>query len=34
MEQEKIKETEEENVDSEKLDKVDNSNTNNCPNAD
>ena len=29
MEQEKIKEMEEENADSEKLDKVDNSNSNN-----
>lgn len=34
MEQEKNKETEEENVDSEKLGKVDNSNINNCSNAD
>ena len=34
MDQEEIKETEEENADSEKLGKVDNSNINNCSNAD
>jgi len=34
MDQEEIKELEEENASNEKCDQDDNSNTNNCPNAD
>ena len=34
MDQEEIKETEEENADNKGYDEMDNSDTNNCPNAD